>query len=88
MIVRKSMINPRWTAVDIKRETNTPLSLRSVQHRLIEAGGMAKKPLTKPLLTTKMRQARYQWAKIYRHWDTEEWKKVEFCCDCIPKYEK
>lgn len=76
LIVRKSKCNPRLTAVDIKRETSTHLSIHSVRRRLIEGGRIAKRPIRKPLLTSRMMKSRFNWAKCHKHWTSEQWEKV------------
>ncbi len=76
LLLRTSLRNPRLTAIDIKRETGTALSTRTVQRRLNEGGRIAIKAVRKPLLTKAMKQKRYEWSKVHRRWTLEQWKSV------------
>lgn len=76
LILRTSLRNPRLTAIDLKRETGTALSTRTVQRRLNEGGRMSIKAVRKPLLTKPMKKKRYEWSKVHRKWTLEQWKSV------------
>lgn len=76
MLLRRSQRNPRLTAVDRKRDTNTGLSVHTIRRRLLEGGRKAVKPVKKPLLTKKMKEKRYKWAKERESWTSEDWSKV------------
>lgn len=78
MILRTSMKNPRLTAVDIKKEVSSHLSVHSVRRRLNEGGRFVSKPIRKPLLTAKMRHARLAWARAHKDWTAEQWQKVSY----------
>ncbi|KAJ4432964.1 hypothetical protein ANN_15221 [Periplaneta americana] len=58
LIVRKSKLNPKLTAVDLTRElmatTGANIHVTTVRHRLLEAGRRARKPIKKQLLTPVM----------------------------------
>lgn len=82
-LVRRSLANPRMTAVDLKNEENLPVSRETVGRRLREAGRIAKRPIKRPLLTKKMRSSRRKWAKDHRTWGSEEWKKVRHNNVCL-----
>jgi DNA-directed RNA polymerase I, II, and III subunit RPABC1 len=52
------------------------VSRRTVNNRLLEQGLKAYRPRKKPRLTEKMKQARYEWAKLHENWTQEEWNRV------------
>ncbi|KAJ4441738.1 hypothetical protein ANN_11596 [Periplaneta americana] len=82
LIVRKSKLNPRLTAVDLTRElmatTGANIHVTTVQCRLLEAGQRARKPIKKQLLTPVMCKKRLMWAKLHQHWTVNDWKNVLF----------
>ena len=71
LIVRKSKINPRLTAVNLTREliatTGANIHVTTVRRRLSEAGKRAYKPIKKQLLTSVMCKKRLMWAKLHQH---------------------
>lgn len=77
-ILRCSMINPRLSANDIKKELDSDLSVATIKRRLAEGGRFARKPVHKPLLTMKAKKLRLQWARQHRHWTVRDWEKVIF----------
>ncbi|KAJ4447111.1 hypothetical protein ANN_09111 [Periplaneta americana] len=82
LIVRKSKLNPRLTAVDLTRElmatTGANIHVTTVRRRLLEAGRRARKPIKKQLLTPVMCKKRLMWAKLHQHWTVNHWKNVLF----------
>ena len=54
------------------------LSNTLIKRHLIKAGRVARRPLTKQLLTKKMKSKRLAWAKEYKNWTLADWKKVMF----------
>lgn len=82
LIVRKSKLNPRLTAVDLTRElmatTGANIHVTTVRRRLLEAGRRARKPIKKQLLTPVMCKKRLMWAKLHQHWTVNDWKNVLF----------
>jgi len=56
------------------RFTNTHVSRMLVNLRLIRAGYFARRPLNKPLLLQKHRQARPDWAKNHFRWRPGHWQ--------------
>lgn len=82
LIVRKSKINPRLTAVDLTREiidtTGVNIHVTTVRRRLLEAGRRARKPIKKQLLTPVMCKKRLMWAKLHQNWTVNDWKNVLF----------
>ena len=78
MIISQSKIDPRLTANDLRIRTNVNASNRTVRRILTKVGRFARRPLKKQLLTAAMKKKRLQWAKEYRHWGVEQWRKVLF----------
>lgn len=80
LIVRKSIVNPRKTAVDIQREINQELGLSvsrfTVGRRLRAAGLNGRIPVRKPLISNKNRAARLRFARMHQHWRIADWKKI------------
>jgi len=54
------------------------LSNTLIKRRLIKAGRVTQIPLTKQLLTNKIKSKRLAWAKEYKNWTLADWKKVMF----------
>jgi len=52
------------------------VSQRTVQRRLAEVGLMARKPAPKPKLTKGMMTKRLKWARKYKTFTAENWKRV------------
>jgi len=52
------------------------VSQRTVQRRLAEVGLMARRPARKPKLTKAMMTKRLRWARKYRTFTAEDWKRV------------
>ncbi|MEZ0498438.1 transposase, partial [Sphingomonas sp. IW22] len=78
LILRASMKNPRLTAVDIKKEVSSHLSVHTIRRRLNDGGRFAVKPIVKPMLTSINKKKRLQWAKQHRQWTAQQWRKVIF----------
>lgn len=81
ILIRNSKINPRKTSSDLKRDllaTGFDVSSSTVRRRLLEAGRKARRPTKKQFLTTKMMKKRLAWAKKYKSWTADDWKKVIF----------
>ncbi|KAJ4445025.1 hypothetical protein ANN_06824 [Periplaneta americana] len=80
LIVRKSKLNPRLTALDLTRElmatTGANIHVTTVRRRLLEAGRRARKPIKKQLLTPVMCKKHLMWAKLHQHWTVNDWKNV------------
>ena len=54
------------------------ISASLVQRRLVAMGRKAKRPSKKQLLTGAMKRKQVKWAKKYKDWTENEWKKVLF----------
>ena len=81
MLLRLSIVDPRKTSSDLKRDMmdyGVHLSNSSIKKRLFEAGRNARRPKRKQLLTHKMKRKRLAWAKKYKNWTLDDWKKVLF----------
>lgn len=81
MLLRISVKNPKLTSSDIQKELSTfnvDISSSTVRRRLINAGRRARKPIRKQLLTNAMKKKRMKWAKDYKNWTEEHFKKVIF----------
>lgn len=81
VICRQASVDPFVTAPQIRRNLDFALldvSTRTIQRRLREKYGPARKPSKKPLLTAVMRQKRLQFCYKYRHWTAMDWRRVMF----------
>lgn len=72
--------NRRLTAPEIRAELNNsrtdPISVSTVKARLAEANLHGRVAARKPLLRTKNKVKRLEWAKQHRSWTIEDWSKV------------
>ena len=81
MLLRLSIVDPRNTSSNLKRDMmdyGVYLSNSSIKKRLFEVGRIARRPKRKQLLTHKMKRRRLAWAKKYKNWTLDDWKKVLF----------
>lgn len=82
LLTRMSLRDRFKTAVDLRAEFvaggGNPVGVHTIRSRLREAGLVARRPAKKPLLTTKMKTARLEWAKKYVKWTEIDWRKVLF----------
>lgn len=60
----------------INRSRDDHVSSRTVQRALRKADMVARRPIKKPLLTAKHRQARLKWALEHQQWTTVDWMRV------------
>ena len=60
------------------RFTNVPVTTRLVNYRLLNAGYLARRPVRKPLLQRRHRQARFVWARGHLNWRDGHWQHVVF----------
>lgn len=63
---------------DWMRFTNVPVTTRLVNYRLLNAGYLARRPVRKPLLQQRHRQARLAWARGHLNWRVGHWEHVVF----------
>ena len=82
LITRQAVRNPFITSTAIKRKFAgqiSDISTRTIRRRLVAKFQChARKPLKKPLLTKRMRLKRVQFCQQYRHWTSEQWRRVMF----------
>ena len=80
-LIRSSQIDPKGTSKGLQRElvsAGIHVHSSTVRRRLLEVGRIARRPQKKPLLTARMKKTRLQWAKKYRSWTKEDWRRVIF----------
>ena len=73
----ESLRNRQLTSTAIRNELELSISTRTVRRRLFDADMVARRP-KKPLLTSRMRKARLNWAREYINKDVNFWKSVIF----------
>ncbi|GBM14854.1 Transposable element Tcb1 transposase [Araneus ventricosus] len=75
---QEAIVNGR--AQDIARELFNPPnpkpSVRIIRRRLQAAGLNGKRPVKKPIISTKNRKARVERAKAHKYWFKKEWEDV------------
>lgn len=62
----------------LEEATGLQISDRLVRYRLKEMGLSSRRAAKKPLLTTRMKRKRYEWAQERRSWTDSDWGKVIF----------
>lgn len=78
-IIKIALANRRLSSKDIQKklaEEAVQVSERTVRRRLYAAALKCRRPLKKPRLTPKMKQARYNWAKEHQDYSVDDWAKV------------
>lgn len=78
ILVRKSLANRRMTSSQLAGSVSSSISARTARRILLKYGLRGCIAAKKPLLTSKNRKARFQWAKRFRHWTASRWRKVLF----------
>lgn len=58
------------------KDANIKVSQRTVRRRLREENLLGRRPARKPKLTPAMIKKRYDWAKKYKNFTIDDWKKV------------
>jgi len=80
MIVRLSKSDPKLTASDIHRQVDgkfaQPVSPKTIQRRLIDAGLHGKRPTKKPLISKVNRKKRREFARAHLNWTANDWGRV------------
>lgn len=61
---------------ELKDYHQVDLSAETIRRRLREIGLYGRRPAKKPLLTKKMKDTRLTWAKKYKNWTKEDWRRV------------
>lgn len=79
-LVRVAKRQPFATARYLRDDWNiaTRVAVRTVNRRLNNARLRARRPLKRPLLTQRHRQARLEWARYHRHWNIRSWRRVHW----------
>lgn len=82
VINRKSTADVKKTAAEIARELQdenlADVSCSTVTRRLHDIELFGRIGIKKPLISKKNKKARLQFAKYYKNWTVEDWKKVAF----------
>ncbi|KAL1447109.1 hypothetical protein WDU94_001930, partial [Cyamophila willieti] len=82
IIKRMSMKDPRLTAPAINAHLKKNLKINvddsTVRRRLQEVGLHGRRPSKKPLISTKNKKARLEFAKKHVTWEDADWSKVLF----------
>jgi hypothetical protein len=81
-IVHAAESDTRVPLAELRRQTNSEVSERTLRRRLQDAGIRKWKAVKRPLLTKKHAAQRLKWAKEHRHWTREDWKKVAWSDEC------
>lgn len=58
--------------------TQNRVSIRTVTRRLNNAGLNARRPIKRPLLTQRHRQARLEWARARQNWNIRSWRRIHW----------
>jgi len=76
---RCAVINPTYSSQQIKVETCSAASTRTIRRRLFNEFGLrACKPAKKPLLNHQQRVKRKKFCRKYLHWSPQDWSRVLF----------
>ena len=81
MILRNSLKDPPKNSKDLQRDlamVGVDIDSSTVRKRLVQAGRTARRPRKKQLVTDVMKKKRLVWAKNFKHWGKEQWRKVIF----------
>ena len=85
-VVRTFRNNPFQTAAALARQTigrgNRPVSAMTIGRFLKRQRIRCRRPYRGPILTPVHRQARLNWATIYRRWAGVQWSDVLFSDEC------
>lgn len=72
---------------NLVNDANIKVSRRTVRRRMREENLLGRKPARKPKLTPAMIKKRYEWAKKYKNFTIDDWKKVIlYCFMCYPQF--
>lgn len=78
LLIQENKRQPFMTSNEHKMSLNLKVSTRTVRRVLLKNGRISKRPYKKQLLTSKMIKQRLVWARKYRSWTPDQWKKVLF----------
>lgn len=79
-IVRSAHRRPLSTARTLRDEWVLPIrvSVRTASRRLNAARLRARRPIKRPFLTRRHRDARYQWSAVHRTWNIRSWRRIHW----------
>ena len=87
-LVRKSLTNRRLTSSQLAGCMINNVSARTVRQILLKYGLRGCIAAKKPLLSSKNRKARFEWAKRFCKWTVQRWRKALFsdesCFELFP----
>lgn len=77
---RQARLQPFSTAVQLRGmwPIGGRISVRTVVRRLHSFRLRARRPVKRPELTRRHRQARLQWSRLHRHWNLRSWKRIHW----------
>lgn len=78
-IIKIATENRRLSSKGIKKilaEEGMKISERTIRRRLYGANFKCRRPVTTPRLTLKMKKKRYEWAKQFKNYTINDWRKV------------
>ncbi len=82
LILRIIQRNPKLTYAALKIETGLTVS-KSTLYRMFKDEGISNWLVKKrPLITPEVAVKRLQWAKKYRNWTWDEWRKIIWSDEC------
>ena len=81
-IVRAAESETHVPMVELRYQTNSDVSVRTLHQRLREARIRKWKAVNRPLLTKKHMAQRLKWAREHQHWTREDWVKVAWSDEC------
>lgn len=79
VLVREAKKDPKASAEEVRLAATSigqRISTVTTKRILSEAGLKSYRPVKKPLLTSKHKKDRLQWARLHQNWTTDDWKKV------------
>lgn len=77
-LLRTVQRDPFLSSPQLKEELNLPISVRSIQRRILNHGLRARRPAKKPLVSEVNRQKRLDFAKQHKDWTPTQWRNVLF----------
>lgn len=79
-LARQARLHPFSTAGQLRGmwPTGGQISDRTVIRRLHRSRLRARRPLKRPELTRRHRQARMEWARHHRHWNIRSWRRIHW----------
>lgn len=78
LCIRSRFSSSAELSSEVRERYGVTISASTVRRRLVAAGLRARRPRKKPVLSTKMRVARLNFAKQHQNWSINDWKRVIF----------